>query len=167
MNHLKRLIVAALAVAVILAPVAFVAAPVHAADKHMAHQAYTTQVFQAQVLAATATEAHVFFTAPRACRVVQVSVTADIATTGDNTNTKNLNLVNKGAAGSGTTEVGNLDLVTGVNLAAFDEKVIPLNASNASGVVLANGDVLALQYEKVGTGVNVGALTVNVLWEPN
>jgi cobalamin biosynthesis Mg chelatase CobN len=95
-----------------------------------------------------------------------VSVTPHAAATGDNTNTTNLNLINKGAAGAGTTEVGNRDLPTGTNLVAMDEMTVPLNATFVNGVSLAEGDVLALQYEKVGTGLAVGPLQVNVDWEP-
>lgn len=126
----------------------------------------TVNVTHAQHAAATATEERAIFTAPCAARVRAVSITPDLATTGDNTNTTNLNLVNKGAAGVGTTEVGNLDLTTGVNLTALDEKAIPLNATYAAGVVMAEGDVLALAYEKVGTGAAVGAGQINVDWEP-
>lgn len=112
--------------------------------------------------AATATEARALFTAPRACVVTGVSITPDVATTGNDTNTTNLNLINKGAAGSGTTEVGNLDPVTGVDFAAFDEVAIPLTASFA----MAAGDVLAIQFEKVASGVLVGPGLMKVTWYP-
>lgn len=112
--------------------------------------------------AATATEARAVFTAPRACVITGVSLTPDVASTGDATNTTNLNLINKGTDGSGTTEIGNLDLAAGVNLVAFDEKAIPLTGSGA----LVAGAVLALQFEKVGTGVLVGPGIVKVAWYP-
>ena len=129
-------------------------------------QAYRETHKEPQVAAATATSSFAIFTAPQKGRVLRVSITPDAAATGDNTNSKNLNLVNKGAAGAGTTEVGNLDLVTGVDLVAFDEKEIPLNATYANGVDMAEGDVLALQVEKVGTGVAVGPARVQVDWIP-
>jgi len=111
--------------------------------------------------AATATEARPIFVAPCAARIRAVTITPDVASTGDNTNTTNLNVINAGAAGAGTTEIGNLDLVTGVNLVAFDEKNIPITAT-----ALAEGDVVNLQYEKVGTGVLVGPSLISVDWEP-
>lgn len=111
--------------------------------------------------AATATEARVLFTAPRACKITNVSVTPDVASTGDNTNTTNLNIINKGAAGAGTTEIGNLDLATGTDLVAYDEKAITITAT-----ALAEGDVVAIQFEKVGTGVLVGPCVAKVTWYP-
>lgn len=120
----------------------------------------------AAVAAGTATSTFTLFTAPCAGRVRAVSITPDVATTGNNTNTKNLNLIDKGVNGAGTTEVGNLDLVTGVNLTAFDETAIPLNATFAAGVPMVEGQVLGIQVEQVGTGVAVGPGQVNIDWEP-
>lgn len=116
--------------------------------------------------AATATEKRAIFVAPVKCRVTGVTIISDIAVTGDNTNTTNANLINAGAAGVGTTEVGNLDFVTGVNAVALDGVAIPLNATYANGADLNEGDVLALQYEKVGTGVAIGPSLINVEWCP-
>lgn len=117
--------------------------------------------------AATATEQRALFTAPRACVVTAVSITPDVASTGDNTNTTNLNIVNKGAAGVGTTEVANLDLALATDLVAYDEKDIPLNATYlASGVALAAGSVLTVQFEKAGTGVLVGPGQMKITWYP-
>lgn len=110
-----------------------------------------SQGFVPSVLAATATEAHPIFVAPFRCKIPVdgVNFVPQAAVTGDNSNTKNLNVVNKGAAGAGTTEVGHKDLTTGVDLVAFDKTAITLTAAT----VLEAGDVLALQVEKVGTGV--------------
>ncbi len=122
--------------------------------------------FVAAVAAATATQQDPIFIAPCACKVTAVSVVPQAASTGDNTNTKNLNIVNKGASGAGTTEVGNLDLVSGTDLVAFDEKAIPLNATYTNGVSLSEGDVLSLQTEKFGTGVAVGPFIVSIDYVP-
>ena len=119
-----------------------------------------------QHAAATATEQRAIFTAPCKCRVRGVRFTPDAATTGDNTNRTDLNLVNKGASGVGTTQVGNLDLLTGVNLVALDETNIPLTGAYVSGVDLVAGDVLALEFEKVASGVAVGPICGMVDWEP-
>lgn len=120
----------------------------------------------AAIAAATATQKDPIFTAPCKCRVTRVAVTPQAASTGDNTNTKNLNILNAGSDGTGTTEVGNKDLVTGTNLVALDETVVPLNTTYANGVDLSEGDVLALQTEKVGTGVAVGPFLVSVDFVP-
>jgi hypothetical protein len=116
--------------------------------------------FQAHVVAhaaATATEVHPIFRAPFACKLMKVDVVAQAAVTGDNTNRTNLNILNAGAAGSGTTEVGNLDLVTTTgNMIANDSRNVPMNVTYlTAGVTLAEGDVIVLQHEKVGNGVAV------------
>ena len=104
------------------------------------------------VLLGDATEEQVIFRAPFRCRVQSVTVTPDADVTGDNSNRKNLNIVNKGSDGNGTTEVASLDLVTAVNLDQADGTVIPLTAGE---ILLAEGDVLAVEIEQVGTGVTI------------
>jgi hypothetical protein len=129
-------------------------------------QEYNQAFHDAVHAAATATEQRVIFIAPCKCRVTGVEISSDVAVTGDNTNTTNLNIVNKGAAGAGTTEVANLDPVTGVNLAAFDAVAIPLNATYLNGVDMAEGDVLTIQYEKVASGVLIGPSHIQVDFVP-
>jgi hypothetical protein len=121
------------------------------------------------VAAATTTESHPLFVAPQKCRVTLVDIIPQAAVTGDNSNTKKLNIINKGSAGSGSTEVGNLDLTTGVNLVAHDLKNIPLNATyiDPIGVEMAAGDVLAVEYEKVGNGVLIPDCDALITWEPS
>lgn len=120
--------------------------------------------FVPSILAATATEVHPIFRAPFACIIptdgVNVVPQADV--TGDDTNTKYLNIQNRGSAGTGTTEIGHLDLATGVDLVDFDSKNIPLTAA----VTLAAGDVLAVQVEKVGTGVLLPNLHFVITYKP-
>src|SRR5687767_6956660 len=113
---------------------------------YAAAQEYSAQASHIIHAAATATEKRAIFVAPRKCRVLGVEFASDVAATGDNTNTTNLNLVNAGSAGVGTTEVGNLDLATSVNIVALDRRAIPLNTTYANGVDLEEGDVLALEY---------------------
>lgn len=115
--------------------------------------------------AATATEQWPCFFAPFPCVVTGCKVVPQTASTGDNTNTTNLNLVNKGAAGSGTTEIANLDLATGTNLTAFADSSLTVTGTLAQRT-LAEGDVLTLQHEKVGTGVAVGEVIVEISYYP-
>lgn len=130
-------------------------------------EAKFSQSHVAQILAATATRKDPIFTAPRKCVVREVSVVTQTAVTGNTTNTKNLNIVDVGAAGVGTTEIANLDLITSVNLTALDEVNIPLNATYlVPGRTMAAGDVLCLECEQVGTGVIVGPFLVKTLWAP-
>lgn len=85
-------------------------------------------------------------------KVTSVSYTPEAAATGDNTNARTFTLVNKGAAGSGTTVIATLALTTGVNLVAFDEKAATLSATAADLLVTA-GDELAWVSTHTGTGV--------------
>lgn len=116
-----------------------------------------------QHAAATATEERALFTAPVKCRIVAASIVADAAATGDNTNTTNLHLVNKGAAGVGATALADLNLPLGVNLVAFDEFAFTMLTT---GLDLAEGDTVTLQFQKVGTGLNIGPIIVKLGYIP-
>ena len=116
--------------------------------------------------AATATEAIPIFVAPFKCRIASVKVTPAAAATGDNTNRTNINLLNGGSAGTGTTELGNLDYATGTDAAVGVVQTVYAPAAG-TGVALAAGDVLKLQYEKVGTGVALGANLVTIHYTGN
>lgn len=90
--------------------------------------------------------------APFACTVTAVEFVPEAAITGANTNSRTVSLVNKGQAGSGTTTVASLALVTGVNAAANDEKAITLSVAPAD-LVLAAGDTLQWRSIHIGTGI--------------
>lgn len=85
-------------------------------------------------------------------RVTEVTYQPEAASTGDNTNKRIYTLVNKGDDGLGTTVIATLDLVTGVNLVAFDEKAATLSATAADLVVTA-GDVLVWVSDAVASGL--------------
>ena len=114
--------------------------------------------------AATATEDTAIFYAPFACKVTAVRLVPGAAVTGANTNTTHLNLINRGADGSGTTELANYDLTSGNDLTAYDNKNL---YTPASGLAVVAGGVLTLQEEKVGTGLLVPSLLAIVEFEPN
>lgn len=124
---------------------------------------HSASAYLASVLAATATEKHMLFVAPFACRVKKIYITPQAAVTGDTTNTKHLNVQDEGSSGSGDTEIANLDLATGTNLVAFDEKAI----SESLDVQMAEGDTLTLEYEKQGTGVLIPELLARIVFEPD
>jgi hypothetical protein len=111
--------------------------------------------FVPAVAAAAVTETHPIFQAPVKCKGVKVHLLPRAGVTGDNTNRKNLNVK------KGPTEIGNLDLVTGVNLAALTRRTITLTQT-----ALDEGGVLSLEYEKVGTGMDVPDLDVEVEFVP-
>ena len=85
-------------------------------------------------------------------KVTSVSYIPEAASTGDNTNKRTYTLVNKKQDGSGTTVIATLDLVTGVNLVAFDEKPATLSATPAD-LVVAQGDVLAWVSTHTASGL--------------
>ena len=90
--------------------------------------------------------------APFDCTVTAVQYVPEAAITGADTNSRTVSLVNKGAAGSGTTTVASLALTNGVNATANDEKAITLSGT-AANLVLAAGDTLLWRSIHVGTGI--------------
>jgi hypothetical protein len=72
---------------------------------------------------------------------------------------RTISLINKGQSGAGSTSVAALPLVSGTNLVAFDEATVPLSGT-AANLVVAEGDVLAVQSAPVGgTGLVEGGGT--------
>lgn len=84
--------------------------------------------------------------------VIGVSYTPEAAMTGDNTNKRVFTLVNKGQSGSGTTVIATLDMITGVNGVAFDEKPMTLSVT-AADLLLVAGDILAFVSTHVASGI--------------
>lgn len=103
-------------------------------------------------LAATATVFVGTWYAPYKCKVTAVKFLPTLATTGNTTNTKNLNVI----LDDGTpAEIGNYDLPTGTNLVAGTPVVLDVPSETA----VAAGQCLRFEVEKVGNGVLVGAGT--------
>jgi hypothetical protein len=90
--------------------------------------------------------------APFDGEVISVSFTPEAAVTGDDTNKRTYTLVNKGQNGSGTTVIATLDLVSGNNLVAFDEKAFTLSAVEGATKV-SKGDIFAFVSTHAGTGL--------------
>lgn len=84
--------------------------------------------------------------------VTGVSYTPLANVTGNTTNTRTLTLINKGQDGNGTTVVATLALITGTDMADFDEKALTLSAV-ANALTVAAGDVLAWTSVFGGAGV--------------
>jgi len=127
------------------------------------HQSYVLEI-----AAATATIKYPIFRAPDAVTVMKVEVVPQAAVTGADTNYRELNILDGGTDGTGTTEVGNLDLVSGVNMIALDGKNIPFNATYLTpGVTMVEGDTLILQSVKAGNGILVPALLIYVEYVVN
>ena len=114
------------------------------------------------IIAGAATQIDPIFVAPCKCVVLEIAIVPQAPVTGATGTCKNLNILNVGAAGLGSTEVANYDLITGHDLVAGDLKVIPLNTTYEDGVAMAAGDVLVLQTELVGGGVAMPTLLVAI-----
>lgn len=106
------------------------------------------------------------YVCPQAATVTAVTYAPVTAITGAATNKRDVSLVNKGQAGSGTTIVATLSFDTGINAAASDEKTITLSAT-AANLVVAAGDVLQWQSTHIGTGIADPGGLVSVALSPN
>jgi hypothetical protein len=84
--------------------------------------------------------------------VTAVTYTPSTVLTGADTNSRTVVLVNKGAAGSGTTIVATKAYTNGVNAAADVPNAVTLSGT-AANLVVAAGDVLVWQSTHVGTGL--------------
>lgn len=83
--------------------------------------------------------------------------------TGANTDTRKVVLVNKGAAGSGTTAIATLQFNSGVNATAAIAKTITLSVT-AADLAVSAGDILQWQSTHVGSGIaDPGGLAVIVV----
>lgn len=100
--------------------------------------------------------------APFAGTVTGVSLTPEAAVTGATGTKRTFTLVNKGQAGAGTTVVATLDLITGTDLVAFDEKDFTLGTGAA--VQVAEGDILAVveTHASTGTAHSGGQVSVKI-----
>lgn len=101
--------------------------------------------------------------APFAGTVTAVSYVANAAVTGAaSPASRTLSVVNRGQDGTGTTVVATLPLVGGTNLAAFDERAVPLSGV-AGATTVAAGDILEFRSAPVGgTGLADPGGTVTI-----
>lgn len=110
--------------------------------------------------AAAVTTQHIIAVVPESVgdqgiNVLEVNVVPQGAVAGNATNRKNLNI------NAGTDEIGNLDLNAGTNLVARTRRKI------FSGMhQMDPGDVLVLEIEKIGTGVAIPQLLVEIVFQP-
>lgn len=92
--------------------------------------------------------------------VKSVSYVPAAAITGAATNNRTLSLVNKGAAGAGTTVIATLNFASGTNAAADVARAITLSGT-AANLAVAVGDILQWQSTHIGTGIaDPGGLAV-------
>ncbi len=84
--------------------------------------------------------------------VTKVTFIPSATITGAATNNRTLSLINKGAAGSGTTVIATLNFANGVNATAFVAKNIPLSGTSANLDFVVDS-VITWKSELVGTGI--------------
>ena len=129
-------------------------------DSLLGNDRHYADVPVAWATAATADE-HPVFRAPYACEVKAVRYVPESAITGHATNYATLSLQNKGAAGTGTTEVASFafDTATTDDVAAMDEKAITLSGT-AANLDLATGDVVSIKKAVAGTGLALDGILI-------
>lgn len=88
--------------------------------------------------------------APFAATVTRAAYVPASTITGANTESRTLQLFNRGSDGSGTTKVAELALTSGVNAAADDAKAVTVITASSANVVAA-GDVLEWKSLHVGS----------------
>ena len=111
--------------------------------------------------AAAATEIVPIFKAPVACTVTAVNLIPGAAIAGADTNTTHVNLLDMGA-GAGTDERAAKDYVSGV-----DSAVGATVALFAGAEVLAAGEKLGIEFQKVGTGLALPNWLAEIIYTPS
>lgn len=103
-----------------------------------------------------------FVVAPFAGTVAAARVLPATVVTGANTDSRTIQLINRGAANGGSTVVASRALLSGTNLAAKVETALTLSATPAN-LVVAAGDVLEAFSLHVGaTGLAGPEFVINV-----
>lgn len=92
------------------------------------------------------------FRAPFAGTVSAARYTPVAVITGVNTNTRKLEIINRGQTGAGTAVAASVQFDAGVNAVAFDEKALTLSSTSAN-LDVAAGDILEFRSTAVGTGL--------------
>lgn len=122
----------------------------------MTEQAPNVRRLEATVPAAGAavTQDQAVDKAPFDGTVSSVTIVPEANLTANGTNYRTFRLVNKGQSGSGSTVIATFatDTPTTDDLAAFDEKTIPLSGV-AGATTVAEGDVLAVDETVTASGV--------------
>lgn len=131
----------------------------------MTDRAPLVDIIEATVPAAgaAAVQDQVIDEAPFDGTVTSVVVVPEAALTAHATNFRTFRVLNKGAAGAGSTVVASFatDTPTTDDLVAFDEKAIPLSGTPAN-LVVAAGDVLVADETVAASGVAHSGYRVRV-----
>lgn len=120
----------------------------------MPEQAPLVHTLQVQVdpVATGADASSVVGQADVAGTITAVRYITAAAITGANTNTRKVEVINKGQAGAGTLVAASKQFDSTVNAVAFDETAVTLSVV-ANATVVAVGDTIAFVSTHVGTGL--------------
>jgi hypothetical protein len=88
--------------------------------------------------------------APFAGKVESVTYIPRATLTGADTDTRTISLLNKGAAGIGTTSVASLGFTNGVDATGYKEKALT-KSGTAPNLLVSEGDVLAVNSAHSGS----------------
>jgi len=112
-----------------------------------------TQTVDVEVAAAaTAAEASGLEKAPFAGTLASATIIPLTVLTGADTNSRTLQVFNRGQAGAGTTVMASKAFVLAVNAPAEDETTLTLSVV-AGATTVVDGDVIEVQSLHVGTGL--------------
>jgi hypothetical protein len=110
-----------------------------------------TEYLGAQVAsAAAAADASALLVAPVDGKIASASIVPLTVLTGANTDSRTVQVFNRGQAGAGTTLVASKAFTSGVNAAVEDETTITLSVT-AADLVVAAGDVIEVKSLHVGS----------------
>lgn len=104
------------------------------------------------------------FVAPVAGVITNAYYVPVSAVTGANTDTFNVNVVNRGS-GTGTSQVVSRSYVSGVDAVGYGANSLGTITTTAGS--LAAQDVVVAQYQKVGSGQNAPAGSVCLVFRPS
>ena len=90
------------------------------------------------------------------CHVVAIYLQFATDVTGQDSHTFHLNLIDRGTAGTSSNEMANRDYTSGTNESAFVERTY--YSPSGAGLGLVENQVLSLQREKVGNGMDMPAI---------
>lgn len=117
-----------------------------------ATQSPSTHIARADLdaLAAGASKTYVV-RAPFTGTITGVSLVTVAVVTGAATNSRTVEVVNKGAGAANRT-AASLPLLAGVNTVAFTPKAVPVDGT-AANVAVTAGDIVVVNSTSVGTGI--------------
>ncbi len=87
------------------------------------------------------------------------------AITGQDTNYKSINIVNRGAAGLGTDEVASIDFKSGTNATQYAPNALTLSGT-AANLLIDSGEVVTAEYAKTGDGLALNESNIFMVAEP-